>query len=146
MSVPPGPLVFVHIAGAFLLGIVAPLPVAAPPLVRQVGFGLSAIGLLLGLIAVIEFQRTRMRARREGVKLRLVTTGIYRWTRNPVYLGFVVMLVGVTLFRGNFWGVALAPVLVLMMNWLVIGPEETELAERCKEEFVEYRARVRRWL
>ena len=143
---PPPPLVFVHIGAAFLLGKLAPLPIEAPPLVRPVGFGLAVIGLLLGLIALLEFDRTRKRARREGVKARLVTTGIYRWTRNPVYLGYVAMLAGVTLFRGNFWGLALVPLLVLTMNGLVIRPEEADLAERCPEEFAAYRARVRRWL
>ena len=146
MRVPPQAPAFVLIAAAFLLGYVAPLPIAAPPLVRRVGFGFAAVGLLLGVIALIEFDRMRRRARREGVKLRLVTTGIYRWSRNPVYLGYVAMLVGVTLFRGNFWGPVLAPALVLTMNWLVIGPEEADLAERCPEEFAAYRARVRRWL
>lgn len=146
MRVPPPALPFLHIAAAFLLGKIAPLPIAAPPLVRPVGFGLAVIGLLLGVIALLEFDRTRRRAQREGVKIRLVTTGVYRWTRHPVYLGYVAMLAGVTLFRGNFWGIALAPALVLTMNWLVIGPEESDLAERCPEEFAAYRARVRRWL
>ena len=76
----------------------------------------------------------------------LVTAGVYRWTRNPMYLGFGVALVGWAVWLAN--GAAFVPLFlyVLYMNRFQIGPEERALEARFGAAFTDYRKRVRRWL
>lgn len=135
-------LAMFFIALAFVLGWLRPFPVAVSPAMRWVGFGLAALGFLLGLAAWMAFRQ----ARQSPARLALMTSGVYRMSRNPIALGFVLMLAGLPLNAGSYWGVALAPAMIVMFNWFVIEPEERLLASRFGEEFKSYRLRVRRWL
>ena len=77
---------------------------------------------------------------------RLVTGGIYQYTRNPMYLGMALVLTGIALYLADlsaFLGVAL---FVRYIGRYQIGPEEDMLLEKFGDEFETYQARVRRWL
>ena len=76
----------------------------------------------------------------------LVVSGIYDLTRNPMYLGFLVILVGWAFFLSNALGFIFLPLFVLYMNRFQIEPEERALASVFGEAFASYRSRVRRWL
>lgn len=129
----------IFIALAFVMGLLRPSPVAISPAVRWVGFGLAALGFLLGLAAWMAFRKARG-------KSALVTSGVYRFSRNPIALGFVLMLVGLTLNVGSVWGLVLAPGLIVSFNLFVIQPEEKILINRFGKEYEAYKSRVRRWL
>lgn len=132
----------IFIALAFVLGLLRPLPVAVSPAMHWVGFGLAALGFLLGLAALIAFRK----ARQGLVKPVLVTSGVYRMSRNPIALGFVLMLIGLTFNIGSVWGLLLAPALMVSFNLFVIQPEEKTLSSRFGKEYEAYKTRVRRWL
>jgi protein-S-isoprenylcysteine O-methyltransferase Ste14 len=72
--------------------------------------------------------------------------GIYTYTRNPMYLGFLFILVGWAIFLSNVLAFFLLPGFILYMNRFQIEPEEKALASRFGEVFVSYASRVRRWL
>ena len=72
--------------------------------------------------------------------------GIYRRTRNPMYLGFLVVLLGWGVWLANVVAFLLLPAFVFYMNRFQIAPEERALRERFGESFVVYQGRVRRWL
>ncbi|HNB54533.1 MAG TPA: isoprenylcysteine carboxylmethyltransferase family protein [Anaerolineales bacterium] len=135
----PAPiLAIVHIGMALVLGNLLPLPIPAPGFVLWLGLGLTALGFGLGVLAMIAFRRARAGG--------LITTGVYQVTRNPVYLGFVIMLVGFPLSVGSYWGIPLVWPLVVLMNNLVIKPEEAHLESKFKKQFTDYQAKVRRWM
>lgn len=73
-------------------------------------------------------------------------TGIYRFTRNPMSLGFLVALLGWAVYLANVGAFLLLPAFVCYMNRFQIRPEEMALRERFGESFVAYQRRVRRWL
>jgi protein-S-isoprenylcysteine O-methyltransferase Ste14 len=77
---------------------------------------------------------------------RLVTTGPYRISRNPMYTGHVVALAGAALWAGSWWPLIVAPLSVLATLRWVIEPEEAYLAQRFGAEYQLYRSRVRRWV
>ena len=77
---------------------------------------------------------------------QIVTTGIYGFTRNPIYLGFLLIVIGLPLNSGLIWGLLLAPLYILGMNRLVIEHEEAYLEKKFGEPYTSYRSRVRRWL
>ena len=76
----------------------------------------------------------------------LVSGGIYRFTRNPMYLGRLLQLAGWAVFLSNALAALLLPVYVLYINRFQVQPEERALLERFGSEYAAYQRRVRRWL
>jgi len=76
----------------------------------------------------------------------LVVSGIYRFTRNPMYVGFLFVLLGWAVWLSNGLSFLFLPAFVLYMNRFQIQPEERALHARFGQEFVAYTSRVRRWL
>ncbi|MBT77005.1 MAG: isoprenylcysteine carboxylmethyltransferase family protein [Gammaproteobacteria bacterium] len=76
----------------------------------------------------------------------LVTDGIYRRTRNPMYLGFLLVLIGWGLFLSNIFSLAVCAGFVLYMNSWQIKPEESALEIIFGDDYLAYKSRVRRWL
>jgi protein-S-isoprenylcysteine O-methyltransferase Ste14 len=76
----------------------------------------------------------------------LVTTGLYKISRNPMYVGFLAWLLACVIFMGNIVNLLLLPVFIIMVNKLYIQPEEKALERLFGNQFTEYTKRVRRWL
>jgi protein-S-isoprenylcysteine O-methyltransferase Ste14 len=76
----------------------------------------------------------------------LVSGGIYRYTRNPMYLALLLALLAFGLWLGSWPALVLLPAFVASMNRLQIGPEERALERLFGGEYAAYRRRVRRWL
>jgi protein-S-isoprenylcysteine O-methyltransferase Ste14 len=76
---------------------------------------------------------------------RLVTEGAFRFRRNPIYMGEVLILLGLAQATLNIWLVAMAPVFAVAILLLAILPEERHLEARFGEEYLDYQARTRRW-
>jgi protein-S-isoprenylcysteine O-methyltransferase Ste14 len=146
VKIQPPVLTLIHVALAFLLTWLFPLPWMVPPILQTGGLFLVVIGLLIGVAALIAFRGARTTANRYGSVSRLVTYSIYRFTRNPVYLGFVLMLIGVPLNAGSYWGIILASAMVFLFNRLVIEQEEEYLLHKFGDEYRSYRSKVRRWI
>ena len=81
-----------------------------------------------------------------GETTALVAVGVYKLTRNPMYLGMLLMLIGWAIFLSNVVAFAFLPVFVLYINRFQIEPEERVLALKFGSEFAAYQTRVRRWL
>ena len=141
------PLVAVFfIVLAYFLGRFVPLPFVVPMVLRYLGLGLTFVGFLLGIGAFMEFRKAHTTLDPHGSTKRLVTSGIYRFTRNPIYLGFLLMVIGLPLNSGLIWGLVLAPFYMMTMSRLVIEREETYLERKFKDKYTNYTSRVRRWL
>jgi protein-S-isoprenylcysteine O-methyltransferase Ste14 len=76
----------------------------------------------------------------------LQTTGIYEISRNPMYVGLILLYLGITCFIGNWWNIIFLPVLMLIMQSYVIKREEKYLDLEFGQQYTDYRKRVRRWL
>jgi protein-S-isoprenylcysteine O-methyltransferase Ste14 len=141
------PLVAVFfIVLAYFLGRFVPPPFAIPPILQYVGLALTFVGFMLGIGAFMEFRKARTTLNLHGSAKHLVTSGIYRFTRNPIYLGFLLMVIGFPLNSGVIWGVVLAPLYMLTMSRLVIEREEAYLERKFKGQYTSYESSVRRWL
>src|SRR5574339_574098 len=84
----PPVVALMFIVIAYFLGRFAPLPFVAPIILRYVGLLMTFIGFLLGIGASLEFRKARTTVDPHGSAKQLITSGIYRFTRNPIYLGF----------------------------------------------------------
>lgn len=142
----PPVVALMFIVIAYFLGRFAPLPSSAPAILRYIGLALTFLGFLLGIGALIEFRKARTTLDPHSSVKQLVTSGIYRFTRNPIYLGFLLMVIGLPLNSGLYWGIVLAPFYVFVMNRLIIQHEEAYLEKKFGKTYMSYASRVRRWL
>ena len=76
----------------------------------------------------------------------LVTSGMYRYPRNPMYLGLVLLTIAATIFFGTWLGIVIVVAFIFLLNFLQIIPEEEALLDIFGEEYVEYKKKVRRWI
>jgi protein-S-isoprenylcysteine O-methyltransferase Ste14 len=111
-----------------------------------VGVALVSLGTAVALAGVREFRRARTTVLPFGGTLRIVGSGVYRWTRNPMYLGMAVAYLGFCLIANSVWCLGLLPVAVLLVRLLAIQPEERYLAHKFGESYERYRANTRRWI
>jgi protein-S-isoprenylcysteine O-methyltransferase Ste14 len=109
---------------------------------------LAVAGGLLALLAFIEFQKARTTVNPFSPKntTALVTGGVFGWSRNPIYLGDLLILLGWAIYLQHALAFLLLPVFVVYINRFQIEPEEQVLREKFGERFDAYRQRVRRWL
>jgi protein-S-isoprenylcysteine O-methyltransferase Ste14 len=107
-----------------------------------------ATGAAVGLAGVLEFRRVRTTVNplRPEKASSLVTSGIFRLTRNPMYLGLALALLGWAVYLANPLAALGVPAFVLWMNQLQIPHEERAIAALFGEDFARYRSQVRRWL
>jgi protein-S-isoprenylcysteine O-methyltransferase Ste14 len=137
--------------GFILLGIllgkwIPILPALTNTPLRLAGLPIVLIGLLIGLSGFFAILRANTTLNPHGAVTTVVTSGIYRFTRNAMYLGFLLMVIGFPLRYGSLWGVVLAPFFVLTMNRLVIEKEEAYLEKKFGDAYTSFKRRVRRWL
>jgi protein-S-isoprenylcysteine O-methyltransferase Ste14 len=113
---------------------------------------LAGIGLILAGLAVILHCSGLFRSLGRGTPVpiqppeRLVITGLYRYSRNPMYVGQVTILLGLFFFRGELSLLLYAAIWVGMVASFVVWREEPELRRRFGEEYVRYTERVPRWI
>jgi protein-S-isoprenylcysteine O-methyltransferase Ste14 len=109
---------------------------------------LGGIGVACSVLGVASFRqaRTTVNPLRPGAASTLVASGIYKVTRNPMYLGFLLLLVSEVAWLANAAAVIVVPVFVLYLNRFQIVPEERALLQRFGGEYSNYTARVPRWL
>jgi protein-S-isoprenylcysteine O-methyltransferase Ste14 len=122
------------------------VPIAFPSYWKIVGLALVAVGLLLAFSAVNEFRKAQTTLDPHGSPKALVSNGIYRFTRNPIYLGFFLIIIGFPLYFESVWGVIAAPLFAMTLRRLVIEKEEAYLEKKFGEAYTGYKSRVRRWL
>lgn len=145
-NVHPPIVALLFIAIAYLLGRLVLGPFVAPVILRNIGLALTFIGFLLGVGAFIEFKKAHTTLDPHGSVKQLVMAGVYRFTRNPIYLGFLLMVIGLPLNSGLYSGIVIAPFFAVTMNRLVIEREEAYLEKKFKDVYTSYKSRVRRWL
>jgi len=113
-----------------------------------VALALGVIGLSISISGIRSFRRakTTINPSKPSAASSLVTSGVYRYTRNPMYLGLLVTLVGWAMFLSNPLALLAVPLFVLYINRLQINPEERVLSALFGAEYAAYKEKVRRWL
>jgi protein-S-isoprenylcysteine O-methyltransferase Ste14 len=118
------------------------------PLRGVVAVAEAVLGVLVGVLGVASFRRvgTTVNPMKPDSASSLVETGIYRLTRNPMYLGLLLLLLGWGTFLANMLSFMWIPIFIGYMNRFQIVPEEKALASRFGGEFAVYKSQVRRWI
>jgi len=143
----PPILYIATLAAAYVLQRLAPLPAGWMPLwLRALGAAALVAGLVLGVVAILGFLRAQTPVRPTARAATLVATGVYRFTRNPMYLAAILSYAGLGLAWPALWLVLLTPPMALALDRLAIRREERHLQARFGDAYRAYCARVRRWI
>lgn len=110
--------------------------------------GLGVMGMSLGVMGVTQFRKAQTTPNPQALEKvsSLVTSGIYRYSRNPMYLGLVLILLGWAFYLSHFLAFVLLPVFILYMTRFQIQPEEKMMARKFGKTYQAYLNKVRRWI
>jgi protein-S-isoprenylcysteine O-methyltransferase Ste14 len=148
LKIPPVGLALLTALLMWLVHQAAPFPGLKFSLPREISAMLLVAGIAAALAGVVSFRRARTTVNpgQPDSATSLVCSGIFRVTRNPMYLGLLLALLAWALHLGNMLSLLLAPAFVLYMNRFQVRPEERALANLFGQEYQRYLQRVRRWL
>jgi len=148
LKVPPPAVALVTAILMWLASRGSPTLAFVLPTGNLLAVGLAVIGLIVAISGVVTFRRARttLNPTKPEDSSSLVSWGIYKITRNPMYLGLLLQLSAWAIFLSNWIAVLFLPVFVVYINRFQIVPEEQALTSLFAREFVAYQARVRRWL
>jgi len=145
--VAPPPLIF---AGALAIGFfvhwlfpVKFFPGAGARLLGRVCMGISG---MLAISAFLEMRRAGTHVDPAQPATALVTQGPFRVTRNPLYLSLTLLYAGIALMVNSLWAIVLLPGALIVIRYGVINREERYLERKFGEQYLSYKAKVRRWI
>jgi protein-S-isoprenylcysteine O-methyltransferase Ste14 len=148
LKIPPGPLAALF--GAAMFGVSATTPAATFRVPGRTGIaiGLALLATVIALAGVVAFRanRTTVNPLNPAAASALVSSGVYRFSRNPMYLGFLLALSAWAIYLSNALAALLLPAFVAYMNRFQIKPEERALLAKFGPAFSKYVAAVRRWV
>jgi len=146
----PVPWIFVL---TFVIGLglqyLAPLTLHWPTVVTIcliVGIVLSIGGAVLAFSSLGLFRAAHTTTVPFETPSKLITSGPYKYSRNPMYVSLTLIYLGVAGTQFQIWPVILLPLVIIYLNWIVIPIEETRLREVFGDDYLRYCANVRRWL
>jgi protein-S-isoprenylcysteine O-methyltransferase Ste14 len=140
------PVVFL---AAMLLGIMLNLawPLSfVPSVLRLLGLPMILCAVLLFVLSVREFRRAGTSVRGTERTTTIVRTGPYRFSRNPIYLSFILLLAGLAVWRDNLWLLFTLVPATAFIAMVVVPLEEGFLEHNFSDQYLRYKATVRRWL
>ena len=143
----PPPLVFVLlIAAGVALNAVLPLRMGVPESFRTLGVAITVFGVAVVILINGKFKRSATAIEPWKPTSALITSGFYRWSRNPIYIGFCLFNMGIGIALNNLWiFLSFIPGAVLVY-YIAIAREEAYLERAFGEEYLAYKRKVRRWL
>lgn len=122
-----------------------PLRILLPPM-TYIGAILIILGIIIDICSVIAFAKAGTPIKPFTVSKQLVTQGLYKFTRNPMYLGMVFILLGSAVLMGGITPILLIPLFIWIIQRNFIRHEEKMLEEIFGDNYLVYKNKVRRWI
>ena len=115
---------------------------------RAIGVIFLIFGLVIIFLAVLKFIKTKTTVdpTRPEKTSNLVISGVYKLTRNPMYLGMLFLIMAYAIYNNSIFGCIVIPIFIFYINKFQIEPEEIEMRKKFGESFENYCKKVNRWL
>lgn len=143
----PPPLIYIGgLIFGLLLHSIKPLEFLPKTLPFLLGIMVIIISIILVAMAMRSFVKAKTNIDVRKPTIHIVTTGPYRFTRNPIYLAMTLFVVGIAFWLNEFWILITLIPTIFMIRYGVIKREELYLTKKFGEEYAEYKKSTRRWL
>lgn len=142
----PPTYLYVALILIFLLHFVFPIAHVLEIPWNLIGLIPLILGVALNLIADNDFKRYQTTVKPFQESTALITDGVYIYSRHPMYLGFVLILLGLSLLLGSVSPYTIVIVFTILMDVLFIRVEESMLEAKFQDAWTEYKSKVRRWV
>ncbi len=143
----PPPLIYaLTLVLSLLLHQRLPLPLVPRRARKLLGGILIGGAVVPAILAVRNMRRVGTHVDPTQPTTSLIVEGPYRFTRNPIYLGMTLLYTGIAVLANTLWAILLLPGVLFVMTRGVIEREEAYLTQKFGEQYVAYKAKVRRWL
>lgn len=148
IRIPPPVFFFVCLGGGLLLEFFFPLQLISIPLIPRIisGFIFILISIYFAGSGFFVLLRNKTTFNTAKSTSKIVTDGAYRFSRNPLYLSLLLLLSGIAVLQLSLWLFFAIPILYLLFLFKAVKPEESYLSQKFGEEYLDYAAKVRRWL
>lgn len=141
------PLILIAFIGlGVILHNIFPLHFIHGPLRTIIGAIFLAYSVLVMSLAMLQMRKAGTNIDVRKPTTTIVTDGIYRYTRNPMYVSMVLLMVAISVLISNIWIFALTPAFAIVMQKGVIEREERYLEKKFGSEYTDYKKRTRRWI
>jgi protein-S-isoprenylcysteine O-methyltransferase Ste14 len=139
-------MVLAGILSQLLIGYVAPVQPILNETWQYIGVVLMLFGFAVILLVARGFRKNETTIIPDGQPSTLMENGIFAYSRNPIYFGMTIFLLGSALAVGHIWALVIVPVFVLLVQQIWIVKEEETLEAEFGQIYRNYKMRVRRWL
>jgi len=146
LKFPPPLLVLAVIGVAWLADRVRPLPISSGEAPLLLGVAVIVIAVLLALLALVHFIEARTKLEPWQPTSTVIQKGLFRYSRNPIYLSYCIATIGTGLVLNSWWIVVGVTMLKPLLERFVISREEAYLEKKFGDSYLQYKDRVRRWL
>lgn len=146
VKVPPPLLALSAIGAGWATDRLLPMPIADGSVLRWTGLAVIALAFLLALASLFQFLTAKTHVEPWRPTSSIIRGGMFRFSRNPIYLAFCIAAIGAGLALNSWWGIAAALVLAYLLQRFVIRREEAYLERKFGETYLAYKREVRRWL
>ena len=142
------PVIFANGVGwGFVLDrLIAPLPITQAPQVMVLGWALLALAGVLAVLSLERFHRFKTDVRPWKPTTAIIANGVYRLSRNPIYLGMALAHAGCGLLLDSWWILIFLALVLPVIHFGVIKREEAYLEAKFGDAYRDYKKTVRRWL
>ena len=146
IRVPPPLIYLLPLAAGLVLDRRLHLPFLPRGVARGLGLVLLGGGAALNAWSLLRIRKADVPIRTDKPVPRLTTEGPFGYSRNPSYLALALIYAAIASLRNSLWAILLLPFVVYVIQREVIGREERYLERAFGEEYLAYKARVRRWV
>ena len=143
----PPPLIFLFlILATYGVHYIWPIDIGSSSVLKYLGVAVSILGL--GAIFIISqyFKRDETNIEPWKPTTKIISTGIFAYSRNPIYVAFCLITIGTGIFLNSFWVLCSVIPSAVLVYYVAIKKEEAYLEEKFGEEYLRYKSKVRRWL
>ncbi len=146
--IPPPFYLVISLFLMWLIDTFVPIGGFLSPYINRIGIILIVLAILLDILLLIQFLRSKTTPNPlyPEKTSRLITSGLYRYSRNPMYLGMVIILCGWGLYLGSWLSLAIVPFFIMLLNKTQIAAEESILKKNFGKDYRYYQQQVRRWI
>ena len=142
----PNQLFYFSVVLMILLHFLAPIKILINFPVTLIGIVLFVLGAMMAIKEKKRFANVKTNIKTFDKPDKLLTDGLYKYSRNPMYLGFVIALLGVWLLLGSASPLFIVLIFLIITNTVYIGFEEKMMGDTFGELYFAYKNKTRRWI